>query len=120
MLATFPSLATTSRPAGEDQLLNLITASIPTAETRWSGTNRGGWSNPEYDRLAEAFAATLDRTERNQHVITMMRLFSEDLPGLFLYYNEQVVAHAAALHGPLPIAPTSTLTWNAHEWTLGS
>ncbi len=50
----------------------------------------------------------------------MMRLFSEDLPGLFLYYNEQVVAHAAALRGPQPIAPTSTFTWNAHEWMLGT
>jgi peptide/nickel transport system substrate-binding protein len=118
VLATFPALATTSRPAGEEQLLNLTTSSIPTAENRWSGSNRGGWSNPEYDRLAEAFAATLDRGERTQHVITMMRLFSEDLPGLFLYYNEQVVAHAAALRGPQPIAPTSALTWNAHEWDL--
>ncbi len=120
VLATFPSLATTSRPAGEDQLLNLTTAAIPTAENRWSGTNRGGWSNPEYDRLAELFAATLDRDQRNQQVIAMMRLFSEDVPGLFLYYNEQVVAHAAVLRGPQPIAPTGTLTWNAHEWTLAA
>ncbi len=117
VLATFPSLATTSRPAGEDQLLNLSTASIPTAENRWSGTNRGGWSNAEYDRLADAFAATLDRNERNRQVITMMRLFTEDAAGLFLYYNEQVVAHAAALRGPRPIAPASILTWNVHEWT---
>ena len=118
VLATFPSLATTSRPAGEDQLLNLVTASIPTAENRWSGSNRGGWSNAEYDRLAELFAATLDRNERTQRVIAMMRVFSEDLPGLFLYYNEQVVAHTVTLRGPQPIAPTSTLTWNAHEWEL--
>src|SRR5678816_94326 len=26
-------------------------AEISTAANRWSGTNRGGWSNPEYDRL---------------------------------------------------------------------
>jgi peptide/nickel transport system substrate-binding protein len=120
VLATFPALATTSRPAEEDQLLNLTTSSIPTAENRWTGSNRGGWSNPEYDRLAERFAATLDREERTRHVIAMMRLFSEEVPGLFLYYNEQVVAHTSALRGPMPIAPVSALTWNAHEWSLAS
>jgi peptide/nickel transport system substrate-binding protein len=120
VLATFPALATTSRPAGEDQLLNLTSALIPTAENRWTGSNRGGWSNAEYDRLAEQFAATLDREERTRHVIAMMRLFSEEVPGLFLYYNEQVVAHGAALRGPGPIAPSSAVTWNVHEWTLAS
>jgi peptide/nickel transport system substrate-binding protein len=118
VLATFPALATTSRPAGEEQLLNLTTASIPYAETRWAGSNRGGWSNAEYDRLAELFAGTLDRNERTSHVIAMMRIFSEDVPALFLYYNEQVVAHTTALRGPTPIAPTSALTWNAHEWSF--
>jgi peptide/nickel transport system substrate-binding protein len=120
VLATFPALATTSRPAGEDQLVNLTTSSIPTPENRWTGSNRGGWSNPEYDRLAEQFAATLDRDERTRQVIAMMRIFSEEVPGLFLYYNEQVVAHGAALRGPRPIAPTSVLTWNIHEWSLAS
>jgi peptide/nickel transport system substrate-binding protein len=120
VLATFPGLATTSRPAGEDQLLNLTTASIPYAENRWAGSNRGGWSNAEYDRLADLFAATLDRSERTNQVIAIMRIFSEDVPGLFLYYNEQVVAHATSLRGPMPIAPTSSLTWNAHEWSFKS
>jgi hypothetical protein len=46
----------------------------------------------------------------------MMRLVSQELPGLFLYYNEQIVAGATNLLGPAPIAPTSILTWNAHAW----
>ncbi len=116
VLATFPALSTTSRPAQESQLVNLTTRQIPSAENHWSGSNRGGWSNPEYDRLADAFTATLDQAERNGQVIQMMRLFSEDVPGLFLYYNEQIVAHAAALTGPAPIATTSIFTWNVAEW----
>lgn len=116
VLATFPGLSTTSRPAVEDQLLNLRSSLIPSAQNRWSGSNRGGWINPDFDRVAESFTSTLDRSERNQKVIEMMRLVSQELPGLFLYYNEQIVAGATNLLGPAPIAPTSILTWNAHAW----
>jgi peptide/nickel transport system substrate-binding protein len=118
VLATFPGLSTTSRPAEEAQLVNLTTSQIPSAENRWSGSNRGGWSNPEYDRLAEAFATTLDRAERNQQVIQMMRIFNDDVPGIYLYYNEQVVAMLTPLRGPAPIATSSVLTWNVHLWEL--
>jgi peptide/nickel transport system substrate-binding protein len=118
VLSTFPALSTTSRPTEEVQLANLTSAQIPSAENRWSGTNRGGWINPEYDRLAEAFATTLDRAERNQQAIQMTRILSDELPGIFLYYNEQIVAMLAPLQGPAPIANTSHLTWNVHEWSL--
>ena len=106
MLSTFPALSTTSRPTDEAQLVNLTSIQIPSAENRWSGSNRGGWINPEYDGLAEAFATTLDRAERSHQVIQMMRLFSEDVPGIFLYYNEQTVAMLSPMRGPAPIAST--------------
>ena len=35
-----------------------------TAQNRWRGGNRGGWSNAEYDRLAQTFNRTLGRPER--------------------------------------------------------
>ena len=58
---------------------------VATAENRWGGTNKGGYTHPEYDRLLDGFNAALDRAERNNSVIGMMRMASEELPALPLY-----------------------------------
>src|SRR5207237_8233105 len=50
---SFPSLMTISMPQGVDTLSQYNTGAIPRAETRWVGFNRGGWSNADFDRVAE-------------------------------------------------------------------
>lgn len=44
-------------------------SNIATRENRWVGNNRGGWSHPEYDRLAVLFRTALDRGERNRAAV---------------------------------------------------
>jgi len=83
---------------------------------RWVGGNRSGWSNVEYDRLFDAYNSTLDRSQRNQHMIRMAQLFTEDAAALSLFFNPGIVAHVAALHGPMPFAPAADVAWNIHEW----
>src|SRR5207249_2998543 len=58
--STFPSLHTTS--AG--RLESLATTGIPTPQNHFSGSNRGSWSTPEYDRIFEAFNTTLEPDRR--------------------------------------------------------
>ncbi len=72
---------------------------IARPETRWTGSNRYGFANREYDRLVEAWEATLDRTERIQHLAQMERIVMEELPAIPLYYNPRVIAFAAGLKG---------------------
>jgi peptide/nickel transport system substrate-binding protein len=73
--ATFPSLLTRTTFVGVTTMTGFTTSGIPRQENRWTGVNRGGWSNPEYDRLVAAFGSTLDRNEREQIVLEMMWLF---------------------------------------------
>ncbi|HZT06753.1 MAG TPA: ABC transporter substrate-binding protein [Chloroflexota bacterium] len=74
--------------------------SIPRPENRWTGSNRGSYSSPEYDRLLEAWHSRLDRKERQQAMIDMAKLYSKDLPSIPIHYNLGVTAHTASLTGP--------------------
>lgn len=115
---TFPAIfnwSTTGQP--EDWVQTYTTAKVPNAENRWAGNNGGGWSSSAYDRLAESFASSLDRNERQQLMIQMVRLLSEEVPVLPLYYNLDVVAHGAALRGVV-VAPDGSIGWNVHEWEM--
>lgn len=115
--ASFPSLTGTgSELSGDPPVGNLTAAEIPGPDNRWRGSNRGGFNNPEFERLASAYDATLERTARNQLVVQLMKVVSEDLPAIPLYYNLGAQAHSADLHGPLLSASTAGAVWNIHQW----
>ena len=116
--STFPALYTSGGSFGEKGLADFTTTQISSPENRWRGNNRTGWSNAEYDRLFELFNTTLDRSERNQQVVQMARIFTEELPGISLHHSLNVIARAAGLGGPESFVPDTMVTWNIHEWVL--
>lgn len=102
------------------------TSEIGTAANRWAGSNRSGWTHPEYDRLWDQAAASLDLTERGGYIAQMMALISEHLPGYPLYYSQNVVAWVSSLQGPTAgeatqfgrtFRPTTTY-WDIQDWTF--
>lgn len=113
--ATFPAIGMALIGAGgATGTLAFTSAQIGTPANRWSGSNRSGWSNAEFDRLHDAFSAALDRSERSQLIVQMMRLVNDEVPGFVMYFDAKVMAHATALRGP---QPRNTL-WNIHAWEL--
>jgi peptide/nickel transport system substrate-binding protein len=96
--------------------VKLWTGRAPSPDNRWTGSALGGWSNPEYDRLYDAYNTTLNRADRNNVVLQMMRLVSDELPVLPLYYIFQVEARLSSLAGPR--AAGTSGSWNVHEWEL--
>jgi peptide/nickel transport system substrate-binding protein len=117
--ATFPGMYTGGGGFGEAGLANFITSAISGPENRWGASNRGGYSNPEYDRWFEAFSTTLDRAERSQQIAQMARIFTEDVAAISIHFSPNVIARASALRGPAAFAPESLPTWNIYEWELG-
>ncbi len=111
-----PGLSTTSGPAGEVTLVEHRTLDLPTPQNRWTGANRGGWSNPAYDRVADLLLTTLDRAERQRLLVQMVRVFTDDAAVLSLYFAPTITAFGAGLSGPQPAVPESTMAWNIHEW----
>jgi peptide/nickel transport system substrate-binding protein len=116
--AAFPAMFTFGTPAGEAALSGFATAAIARPETGWRGANRGGWSNPEYDRLLDSFATTLESDDRARQVARMARLITEELPAISLFFRSQPWAHVAGLRGMMIVAPETTAAWNVHEWEL--
>lgn len=115
--ATFPTLTGTGNILSPEPPIESFRASqIPTPDNRWRGNNRVGWNNPEFERLAAAYDTTLDRDENHRLVVQIMRLMTEELPDVPLYYNLAVMAHVAELHGPLVSTSTDGAVWNIHEW----
>jgi peptide/nickel transport system substrate-binding protein len=115
--AQFPAIAITKASLPDRiAVTKYATSNIATAENRWGGTNKGGYSNPAYDDLLERYTVALEREERNRLVIDMMKLASEELPSLPLYYDLTAVAYTSALQGPLRSAPEGLNFWNIHEW----
>ncbi|HEY3117837.1 MAG TPA: ABC transporter substrate-binding protein, partial [Chloroflexota bacterium] len=78
----------------------LGTAGIPTPGNRWTGSNRGSWSNPTYDGIVARWEGNLDRAERNGLMVDLARIYSEDLPSTPIYYRVTATPHHACLTGP--------------------
>jgi peptide/nickel transport system substrate-binding protein len=115
--STFRTLASTGGNWGETALIgNFTTSRIPGPSNRWGGSNRGAWSVPEFDRLAEAFESTLDATRRVDQVVAMAKLVSDDVPVISLFFDLQPIAFSSVLQGPGPFV--SDVSWNVHQWEL--
>ncbi|MEA2641935.1 MAG: peptide/nickel transport system substrate-binding protein [Chloroflexota bacterium] len=96
--------------------VKLTSSGIATPANRWIGNNRGGWSNAEYDRLIETFATNLNRDERHNAMVQAMKIASDELPILPLYYLPLVAARTANLEGPVA-SNSDDLAWdNTFQW----
>lgn len=73
---------------------------IPTAANRWSGGNRGSYSNPELDGLIDLFLMEVAPEEMLRLTIQMEKLVSSELPGIFLYWHSRAWTRVANLQGP--------------------
>jgi peptide/nickel transport system substrate-binding protein len=102
----------------ETGFLGLHSRLIPTAENRWVGGNRGAYSNPELDRLADAFEVALQPAERLQLTIQLEELVKENLPSIFLYLDARPFAHVGSLKGPVNRFNSfaALVGRNIHEW----
>ncbi len=112
--STFPAMAITKLTVFQDDTVakKFSSSLIAKPENRWGGTNRGGYSDPEYDRLTDLFLAALDRSERDKLMVQIVKRQTEDLPALPMYYDVFTTAHVDALKGPL----TAGFFWNIHQW----
>jgi ABC-type transport system substrate-binding protein len=95
---------------------------IPTAANRYAGTNRGSFSDPEWDAVSASLRVTLDEKQRLAFEGDLLRIFSSELPSLPLYFEIQVVPTRGftGLQPVTGVAHTGNImhTTNAHEWTL--
>lgn len=98
--STFPGFAVQFNNVNESTTLNkYLTSSIP-VPPRWTGFNRGGWSNAQFDRLADAYFKTLDRPARNTILVQAMKLLLDEMIAYPLYFRQRAMGHGASLQLP--------------------
>ncbi len=90
-----------------------VTKDIPTEENRWQGSNYGGYSRPEVDRMIMVFLTTLDPGERSGRYIELQKYLTEDLPSIPLHYTPNVLPIRNGLRSVFPTAPGEG--WNSFQ-----
>jgi peptide/nickel transport system substrate-binding protein len=95
--AKFPGMTTTSIASVE--AFYYTSDTIPHEGNGWQGTNRGGYSSAEADRLDHAYFTTIGPVQRRDVLIEILRFVSVELPYLAFYYNVDTHAVRAGLHG---------------------
>jgi peptide/nickel transport system substrate-binding protein len=63
------------------------------------GANRGHYSNPKVDALLNAAAAETDQTVRRREYIEVQQILATDLPGIPLWYPDNIVIHSSRVTG---------------------
>jgi peptide/nickel transport system substrate-binding protein len=117
-ITSYRSLYSTGAPAGTQALSLFTTRTIARPETRWVGSNRSGWSNPEYDRLADAVQSTLEPDARDRMIVQAVRVLTEHPGTISLYFNPSVLALPAVVQGVNVRAADADQTWNVHQWEI--
>lgn len=114
---TYPSLH--SAGGGIWDVSSLATWDIGSQANRYSGGNRAGWSNTEYDTFVERWDTSLDADARIPIAAQLVRLYTQEAPLIGLFFHPVVAAHVSALQGPDPgTTDTPNLIWNVHEWAF--
>ena len=91
------------------------------------GANRGHYSNARVDALLKAAAAEADQTLRRREYIEVQQILATDLPGIPLWYPDNVVVHSARLTnvqlnagGSFAFLRTAELRQGASEPPIGA
>lgn len=116
----YPAFATADSVGLEERTIHskVYGPNIAAPGNRWAGPNRGGWQDARFDQLYDQMITDLDRAARNNALVEMVRILSEQLPVYPLYYNYDVRAFTSALRGPQPYAPGAAPTWGVEKWEI--
>jgi ABC-type transport system substrate-binding protein len=107
--------------ASDDLFSGYTTDTIPTAQNNWRGSNRGGWTNAEFNRTWEILNRTLEEEERIRQTVELERIIYGDVGAIPLYFQVVVTANVGNLKGMVarmtPDAPNAIQNSWLWEWT---
>ena len=92
---------------------------IPFEGNQGEGDNGMRYRDPQVDQWIDEADRTLDQARRKELYGNVMRKIADDVPIIYLYNRANVEAVSQRVQGPRS-HPFRWLTWNIHEWSLGS
>jgi peptide/nickel transport system substrate-binding protein len=91
----------------------------PTPESRWTGTSLGCYSNPQAQKLIEGISGAFDPTEQRRLWRDFIRLLTDDLPVLPMYFRLSTTIFREGVTGVMgQTVPQTRGTWNVADWDI--
>jgi peptide/nickel transport system substrate-binding protein len=121
--ANFSGVAVNQNPmGGASAVRRFASDQAPTAGNRWAGTNRGQYSNPQWDDAGARFRTALDDNNRLQLEKELLQILTTDLAALPFQYELQAIP-VVGFRGLNPVVGTAHTgnimhTVNVHEWDV--
>jgi len=107
-----------------DQVLGRVAAPAASAANRWSGSNRGGYEDPQLQALIDVYRASPSIQEQRREMQAISDYFVDQLPFLPLYFNPLPIGVRTGirafddLEGGADGAPYGTPTRDAYLWDV--
>jgi peptide/nickel transport system substrate-binding protein len=108
------------RGTGMENLAMFHGRELPLPENRYSGKNLARYANPDLDMLVDRYYATVAQRDRAQVLAETLRLMSDQLPILPLFYDVEAALGSNRLINFTGKPAESTGAWNAHLWDVRS
>jgi peptide/nickel transport system substrate-binding protein len=119
LTATYQGAITWPMPYAPAQIQDLTSGQVGTPETRWRGSNLGGYSNPQLDQLFDRFQQALEVAQQNQIIADAMKLQNDQIPAIPEYTYMASVMFRKGVTGPGKVSPNQLASaWNAHTWEI--
>jgi peptide/nickel transport system substrate-binding protein len=107
-----------SAPDDPAYMGNFVCTEVKTKAANWTGLNIGRWCNPEYDKLFEELAKTLDPVKRATLYKQMNDIVVGQVVVIPLVAKEYpVIARSKSLKGVIPNPWDANDLWNVLDWT---
>lgn len=118
---TFPALYHTSVPRlVEIPETRFGSANCPGEANRFTGQNYGCYRSPVADQILGDLKAAIDPEQQRPLYRDLIRLHTEDLAMLPLYFQAELTIARAGVTGVKGYArPYGGTTWNIGEWSIG-
>ena len=95
------------------------TKNIPSAENKFALENVSGWNDPRKDAILDELNSIVTPTRSEQLQLEFIKMFSDALPHLPLYYSPEVLVAKKGLTGMTPRQESggqNSSSWNMYQW----
>ena len=95
------------------------TKNIPSAENKFALENVSGWNDPRKDAIMDELNSIIALARSEQLQIEFLKMFTEALPHLPLYYSPEVLVAKKGLTGLTPRQESggqNSSSWNMYQW----
>jgi len=95
------------------------TKNIPSAENKFALENVSGWNDPRKDAILDELNSIVTPARSEQLQLEFIKMFSDALPHLPLYYSPEVLVAKKGLTGMTPRQESggqNSSSWNMYQW----